>query len=92
MNGKMLTHEQCAKSNGVYPVTVSDMVPRYASGNIRAIIEFKRNINSGNAKRKVDECTEGDSLNLLVALFQKGISDEQSLCLKKKPKLFWKFP
>lgn len=50
-HGKVLTHEQSAKSNGVCMATVSNTVAKYMSGGIDAVTEFKRNINSDNARR-----------------------------------------
>lgn len=53
-HGKVLTHEQCAKSNGVCPATVTNTVSKYVKGGIAAVTAYKRNINSDNARRKVD--------------------------------------
>lgn len=50
-HGKVLTHEQSAKSNGVCLATVTNTVKKYFDGGIDAVTEFKRNVNSDNAKR-----------------------------------------
>lgn len=54
-HGKVLTHEQSAKSNGVCLATVANTVSKYISGSIDAVIKFKKNINSDNARRKVED-------------------------------------
>ena len=50
-HGKVLTHEQSAKSNGVCLATVTNTVKKYFEGGIDAVTEFKRNVNSDNARR-----------------------------------------
>lgn len=57
-HGKVLTHEQSARSNGVCLTTVTNTVTKYFSGGIEAVTEFKRNINSDNARRILDGCAE----------------------------------
>lgn len=47
-----------AKSNGVCMVTVTNTVTKYINDGIDAVIEFKRSINSDNARYKVDGHTE----------------------------------
>ena len=53
-HGKVLTHEQSAKSNGVCLATVTNTVKKYFEGGIDAVTEFKRNVNSDNARRVLD--------------------------------------
>lgn len=53
-HGKVLTHEQSAKSNGVCLATVTNTVKKYFEGGIDAVTEFKRNVNSDNARRILD--------------------------------------
>ena len=48
-HGKVLTHEQSARANGVCMATVTNTVTKYVNGGIDAVIEFKRSINSDNA-------------------------------------------
>ena len=45
-HGKVLTHEQSAKSNGVCLATVTNTVTKYINGGVDAVTEFKRSINS----------------------------------------------
>ena len=49
-HGKVLTHEQSAKSNGVCLATVTNTVIKYFEGGIDAVTEFKRNVNSDRRK------------------------------------------
>ena len=63
-HGKVLTHEQSARSNGVCLTTVTNTVTKYFSGGIEAVTEFKRNINSDNARRILDGCAEARIIEL----------------------------
>ena len=63
-HGKVLTHEQSAKSNGVCLATVANTVAKYMNGGVGAVTEFKRNINSDNARRKVDGRIEARLIEL----------------------------
>ena len=53
VHGKVLTHEQNARSNGVCMATVTNTVAKYINGGIDAVTELKRNINSDNARRRL---------------------------------------
>ena len=57
-HGNPLNHMQAAKSNGTCVTTVTNTVSRYTKGGIAAVIEYKRSVNSDNARRKVDGRTE----------------------------------
>ena len=63
-HGKVLTHEQSARSNGVCLTTVTNTVTKYFSGGIEAVTEFKRNINSDNARRILDGRAEARIIEL----------------------------
>ena len=63
-HGKVLTHEQCAKSNGVCLATVTNTVSKYVKGGIVAVTVYNRNINSDNARRKVDGRAEARLIEL----------------------------
>ena len=63
-HGKVLTHEQSAKSNGVCLATVSNTVSKYVAGGIEAVTRYKRSINSDNARRKVDGRAEARLIEL----------------------------
>ena len=71
-HGKVLTHEQSAKSNGVCMATVSNTVAKYMSGGIDAVTEFKRNINSDNARRKVDGRAEAQLIELVASALKQS--------------------
>ena len=57
-HGKILTHQQSAKTNGVCMATVTNVVKLYHNEGIEGIVSLKRNINSDNARRKLDGRTE----------------------------------
>jgi transposase len=63
-HGKMLTHEQCAKSNGICMATVANIVKLYSTGGIDAVIAIRRSINSDNAKRKMDGRAEAKIIEI----------------------------
>lgn len=73
-HGKVLTHEQSAKSNGVCAATVTNTVKKYVNGGIESVIEYKRNINSDNARRKVDGRAEARLIELACGPVPKGHS------------------
>lgn len=53
-HGKVLTHEQSAKTNCVCMATITNTVKLYSEKGIRGIITLNRNVNSDNARRKFD--------------------------------------
>ncbi len=57
-HGKILTYEQCYKSNGVCHATVSNTVAGYAEKDVEYLASLKRNVNFNNSRRKVDSRTE----------------------------------
>ena len=71
-HGKSLTHEQSARSNGVCIATVTNTVKKYVNGGIDAVTEFKRSINSDNAKRKVDGRAEARLIELACGPVPEG--------------------
>ena len=54
VHGKVLTHEQSARLNGVCLATVTNTVKLFNKERISGITNLKRNINSNNARRKLD--------------------------------------
>ena len=50
-HGKILTHEQSAKTNCVCMATIMNTVKFYSEKGIQSIITLNRNINSNNAHR-----------------------------------------
>ena len=53
-HGKILSYENCASKNGICRATVSNILALYTKEGLDSVITLKRNINSDNAKRKVD--------------------------------------
>lgn len=53
-HGKVLTHEQSAKSNGVCLATVTNTVKLFTREGINGITHLKRSVNSDHARRKLD--------------------------------------
>ena len=91
-HGKVLTHEQSAKSNGVCLATVANTVSKYTSGGIGAVTEFKRNINSDNARRKVDGRTEARLIELACGPVPEGHSRWTIRLLEKESKVILETP
>ena len=91
-HGKVLTHEQSAKSNGVCMATVSKTVAKYMSGGIDAVTEFKRNINSDNARRKVDGRAEAQLIELACGPVPEGHSRWTIRLLEKESKVILDAP
>ena len=91
-HGKVLTHEQSAKSNGVCMATVSNTVAKYMSGGIDAVTEFKRNINSDNARRKVDGRAEAQLIELACGPVPEGHSRWTIRLLEKESKVILDAP
>ena len=89
-HGKVLTHEQSAKSNGVCLATVTNTVTKYINGGVNAVTEFKRSINSDNARRKVDGRVEARLIELACNPVPEGHSRWTIRLLGEKAKSFWK--
>ena len=53
-HGKILTHEQAAKTNCVCMSTVTNTVKLYSEKGIKGITSLNRNVNSDHARRKFD--------------------------------------
>ena len=86
-HGKVLTHEQSARSNGVCLTTVTNTVTKYFSGGIEAVTEFKKEISIPTMQGvSLMDVQKHVLLNLPAVLFQKVIPDGLCVCWKKKPK------
>ena len=86
-HGKVLTHEQSARSNGVCLTTVTNTVTKYFSGGIEAVTEFKRNINSDNARRILDGRAEIRIIELACGPVPEGHSRWTLRLLEKEAKV-----
>lgn len=91
-HGKVLTHEQSAKSNGVCMATVTNTVAKYIGGGIDAVIDFKRNINSDNARRKVDGRAEARLIELACGPVPEGHSRWTIRLLEKESRVILEPP
>ena len=91
-HGKALTHEQSAKSNGVCMATVTNTVTKYMSSGIDAVTEFKRSINSDNARRKVDGRTEARLIELACGPVPEGHSRWTIRLLEEESKVILETP
>ncbi len=91
-HGKVPTHEQCAKSNGVCPSTVTNTVTKYVKGGIAAVIAYKRNINSDNAQRKVDGRAEARLIELACGPVPAGHSRWTLRLLAEKSRVVLETP
>lgn len=56
---------------------VTNTVMKYMNGGVDAVTEFKRNINSDNARRKVDGCIEAQLIELACGLVTEKIPGGQ---------------
>ena len=91
-HGKILTHEQCAKSNGICMATVTNTVKKFADGGIAAVIGHKRNINSDNARRVLDGRAEARILELACSPVPKGHARWTIRLLEEKSKVILETP
>lgn len=91
-HGKVLTHEQSARSNGVCLATVANTITKYMNGGVGAVTEFKRNINSDNARRKVDGRVEARLIELACGPVPEGYSRWTIRLLEQESKVFLETP
>lgn len=91
-HGKVLTHEQSARSNGVCMATVTNTVAKYIRGGIDAVTEYKRSINSDNARRKVDGRTEARLIELACGPVPEGHSRWTIRLLEKESRVILDIP
>lgn len=91
-HGKVLTHEQSARANGVSMTTVTNTVTKYINGGIDAVAEFKRSINSDNARRKVDGRIEAQLIELACGPVPEGHSRWTIRLLEKESKVILETP
>ena len=86
-HGKLYTHEQCAKSNGVCIATVSNTIRHYIEEGIDSVIKLKRSVNSDNAKRKVDGRTEAKLIEIACGPVPEGHSRWTLRLLEEKARV-----
>lgn len=73
-HGKILTHEQSAKTNGICMATITNIVKGYSIGGINEVITYKRSVNSDNAKRKLDGRAEARLIEIACGPIPEGHS------------------
>lgn len=86
-HGKILTHEQSAKSNGVCMATVTNTVKLYHNEGIRGITSLKRNANSDNARRKLDGRAEARLIEIACSPAPEGHSRWTLRLLEEQAKI-----
>ena len=91
-HGTVLTHEQCAKSNGICMATVHNTLAKYTVGGIESVTEYKRSINSSNARRKVDGRAEAHIIELACSPVPEGHSRWTIRLLEEKSKVVLETP
>lgn len=91
-HGEVLTHEQSAERNRVCVATVDNTVTKYINGGLDAVMEFKRNVNSDNARRKVDEHIKDQIIELASSPAPEGHSRWTIRLLEKEFKNISKIP
>jgi hypothetical protein len=91
-HGKVLTHQQCARTNGVCMSTITNTISKYINGGIDDVIEFKRSINSDNARRKIDGRAEARLIELACGPVPEGHSRWTIRLLEKEAKVILETP
>ena len=91
-HGSFLTHEQSARSNGVCQATIANTVIKYMSGGVEAVTEYKRSINSDNARRKLDGRAEARIIELACGPVPEGHARWTIRLLEEKSRIVLETP
>lgn len=86
-HGKVLSHEQSAKSNGVCMATVTNTVKLYHDEGIEGLVSYKRNVNSDNARRKLDGRAEARLIEIACSPAPEGHSRWTLRLLEEEAKI-----
>lgn len=86
-HGKPYTHEQAAKSNGVCIATVSNIVRQYIREGLESTVSLKRNVNSDNARRKLDGRAEAHLIEIACTPAPEGHSRWTLRLLEEQAKI-----
>lgn len=86
-HGKQFTQEQCAKSTGVCRATVYNVIKDYVDGGIENVLFYDRNINSDNARRKLDGRAEAKLIEIACGPAPEGHSRWTLRLLEDKAKV-----
>ncbi len=91
-HGKQYTQEQCAKSVGVCMATVYNVIKSYVDGGIDKVLSVGRNVNSDNARRKLDGRAEAKLIEIACGPAPKGHSRWTLRLLEEKAKVELEVP
>jgi len=91
-HGKSLTLVQCAKSIGVCKATVSNTIKDYADAGFNQAITYNRNVNSDNARRKLDGRAEAKFIQIACGPVPEGHSRWTLRFLEEKAKVELEIP
>jgi transposase len=91
-HGKQFTQEQCAKSTGVCRATVYNVIKYYVDGGIEKTLSYDRNINSDNARRKLDGRAEAKLIEIACGPTPEGHSRWTLRLLEDKAKVELEIP
>lgn len=72
VHGKVLTHEQSARTNGVCLATVTNTVKLFTNEGISGITSLKPSVNSDNARRKLDGRAEARIIEMACSPAPEG--------------------
>lgn len=86
-HGKVLTHQQSARSNGVCMATVTNIIRLYVDGGINSVTSLKRNVNSDNARRKLDGRAEARLIEIACSPAPEGHSRWTLRLLEKEARV-----
>lgn len=90
--GKILTHEQSVKSNGVCMATVMNTVKTYACHGFESVTKLKRNVNSDNSRRIADGRVEAKLIEIACGPVPEGHSRWTLRLLEEKAKVELEVP
>lgn len=91
-HGKVLTHEQSAKTNCVCMATITNTVKLFTERGIDGIITLKRNVNSNNARRKFDGRVEAHIIEIACSPAPEGHSRWTLRLLEEQAKIVLDVP
>ena len=92
VHGRQFTQEQCAKSTGVCIATVYNVIKYYVDGGIEKVLSLGRNVNSDNARRKLDGRAEAKLIEIACGSVPEGHSKWTLRLLEDKAKVELEVP
>lgn len=88
MHGQTYDYEACASVTGSCVATVSNTVKTYCTDGLERLLVIDRNVNSDNARRKVDGRVEAKIIEIACRPVPDGIVAGQYGFWKKKLVLY----